>query len=676
MVVIYQDLNLPNDIDPPMNILKFLAYACLVLLILPALSIKSSAQTLPPNVLDSLQNLVSATTDDSIRGRALNKLGFHFIFNENDKALPLLDRGLAEADRFGLLFGKAELLNTKAIYFDIMGEKDSAELYFAKSLELSEANGFHSVRVLTLNGMGLFFWKSGRFDEALSYFYQALEMNAQFFPQQEESKANYLSNIGLIFQELRQYDKAIDHHNQSLEIRQRLGLVNGEAVSYANLGVCHLKLEKYEDAEQFYLMAIDKSETAANWRMYYSLHDNLANLYSLTDRPQLAIEAYKKALERPESVGENPKSDLSAYINIAAYYNNQKQPRISLQYSAKGDSILQKFPQLYNFSEGLHYARGISHFLLGNHDQGMLHMKEYSQVLDSVFSDRNAQAVAEIEKMFKTIEKDNTILKQEQTIQQKELDLQKRTLWAVSLISLVLIVSGFLFSLFKRKEAIARQAHLELRLAEQKEVARIQEERLRISRELHDNIGSYLTLLSASVEQLKERQVNGSAEKLQDLQDNLSMSMRELRKTVWLLNKQVVTVDELGIRLRDFFKPLHQNGTRIVVSTGENSGQTLTEIQTTHLFRILQEAINNAYKYSGCSLIDVKLRIEEGRTLCFVVKDDGQGFDQETIGSGNGFRNMHSRMEELQGELKISSIPNKGTVVEGCFEVQNTNICV
>jgi signal transduction histidine kinase len=138
----------------------------------------------------------------------------------------------------------------------------------------------------------------------------------------------------------------------------------------------------------------------------------------------------------------------------------------------------------------------------------------------------------------------------------------------------------------------------------------------------------------------------------------------------------VVTVDELGIRLRDFFRPLHQNGTRITVTTGENSDQILTEIQTTHLFRIIQEAINNAYKYSGCSQIDVKLRIEEGRKLCFVVEDNGKGFDVNSIERGNGLRNMESRMRELQGELKIKSFPGKGTMVEGCFEVQNTNIFV
>ncbi len=634
---------------------------------------QAAGQTLSAGELDSLSHLVRVTPDDSVRGRALNKLAFHYIFNDMNKALPLMEQGIKEADFHRLLFGKAELLNTKAIYFDIVGEKDSALHYFNQSLAISQKHGFRNIRVMSLNGMGLFKWKSGRFDEALSDFFEALEMNETYFPDQKESRANYLSNIGLIYQELRQFDKAIDYHNKSLSIRIELGLINGQSISFANLGACYRHLEQYGAAEQYYLQAIDKAKTAQNWRMYYSLHDNLANIFNLTGRADQAIGAYKKSLGRPSQVGANPKSDLSAYINLASLHNKLNQPRQAMEYAGLGFAILEKQPQLYNFSEGLHYALAESHYMLGNIAEGSKNMQAYRALLDTLFSEKNALSLAEMEKKYESVKKDNTILQQQQTIRQNVLLIQKRTFWAVLSIAMVVILSGLIFYLFKRKEVAARQASLELRLAEQKELARIQEERLRISRELHDNIGSYLTLMSASVEQLQIK--NGNGEEFQGLQDNLSVTMRELRKTVWLLNRQQVSLDEVTIRLRDFFKPFHQNGTRIIVTTEGNTDQNLTEIETTHLFRVAQEAINNAYKYAGCTRINVNLRVEAVK-LCLRIEDDGKGFDFTKIQEGNGIRNMKSRMAELQGELNIVSEPGRGTIIEGCFDLKNTNNCV
>ena len=194
---------------------------------------------------------------------------------------------------------------------------------------------------------------------------------------------------------------------------------------------------------------------------------------------------------------------------------------------------------------------------------------------------------------------------------------------------------------------------MELSLAEQKEVSRLQAERLRISRELHDNIGSYLTLMSASIEQLSIQNGNNSKDgenplKINDLQDTISMSMRELRKTVWLLNKQSVSIDEIALRIRDFFKPLHQNGTYIFVKTEGNTEEKINEIQTTQLFRVIQEAVNNAYKYAKSNKIEIKLAATSDKKLSFSIADNGEGFNLDQSNSGNGLQNIKSRIAELK----------------------------
>ena len=117
--------------------------------------------------------------------------------------------------------------------------------------------------------------------------------------------------------------------------------------------------------------------------------------------------------------------------------------------------------------------------------------KQEMQMMDTLYSINRAKSLAEIETKYETAQKDKAILEQQQTIQQKELDLRTRNLWFVSSLGLLLLIAGFLFFLFKRKEAIETSG-FGAEIAEEKERTHLQEERLRISRELHDNIGSYL----------------------------------------------------------------------------------------------------------------------------------------------------------------------------------------
>jgi signal transduction histidine kinase len=88
-----------------------------------------------------------------------------------------------------------------------------------------------------------------------------------------------------------------------------------------------------------------------------------------------------------------------------------------------------------------------------------------------------------------------------------------------------------------------------------------------------------------------------------------------------------------------------------------------------NIFRIIQEAINNAIKYSAATRIDVILQQEEN-SLSITVQDNGNGFDEKlvearsvNIESGRGFFNMYERTEYVNGNLNIKSEPGKGTRV-------------
>jgi signal transduction histidine kinase len=80
------------------------------------------------------------------------------------------------------------------------------------------------------------------------------------------------------------------------------------------------------------------------------------------------------------------------------------------------------------------------------------------------------------------------------------------------------------------------------------------------------------------------------------------------------------------------------------------------------LLLIFKEAVNNAARHSGCSRVEINLKLE-GSQLGLLVKDNGEGFDTSIEGDGQGLMSMRRRAEKLGGALKIESRPASGTTI-------------
>lgn len=621
---------------------------------------------------DSLRTQIARVKNDSVRIQLINELSFYLIFNEMPSAGKYIERGMRLAKIKHADFGFNQLLLTKGVYFDVQGKKDSAEFYFNEGLRFSRQKRFLTIEMMALNNLGMFYWGKSAFNKALNYFLSALALNKKSFPEKLESRANYENNIGLIYQELRQFHRAIQFHKAALNLRLDLNLTNDIAISNANLGLCYLELGEIKKSESYILKALNLADKAQNLRLYYSLHDNLGTIYSKIGNYQEAVEHFEKSLKRPNNVGDNPKSDLSTCINLSRLYNQLGLPRKAREYLDKGLQIVSKHEELYHFSSGIYLADAESRFLLGDLSGGRKSIEKYREITDSIFSKNSAIAAAESMKRYETLEKELTIAQQERKLNHQELQAQQTRLWLILLILVFFMVILLLLYLYKKKAMRANQEQLELKLTLQDEVLRSQQQRLQISRELHDHIGSYLTLISASVEQLTNSCEN---KQLNTLRNSLKMSMKELRRTVWLINHSAANLDEIVVKMRDFFSPLKETKIALSIELDPQSEEAeLSDFQTTHFFRIIQELVNNCVKHAVCDRIQVFIQINESGELFFRVQDNGIGFNQEIQSEGNGISNIKSRIIELNGSLAIFSKLDAGTFVEGTFPIKKTRI--
>ncbi|MFY9242581.1 MAG: ATP-binding protein, partial [Polaribacter sp.] len=91
-----------------------------------------------------------------------------------------------------------------------------------------------------------------------------------------------------------------------------------------------------------------------------------------------------------------------------------------------------------------------------------------------------------------------------------------------------------------------------------------------------------------------------------------------------------------------------------------------------NIFRVIQEAINNAIKYADAKKIEVQIS-KDNQNFIISIIDNGKGFDLNKIELGNGLSNMEKRMSEIDGKINISSKPNSGTEIKLEVSFKNTS---
>ncbi|QJD92264.1 histidine kinase [Duganella dendranthematis] len=214
-----------------------------------------------------------------------------------------------------------------------------------------------------------------------------------------------------------------------------------------------------------------------------------------------------------------------------------------------------------------------------------------------------------------------------------------------------------------------RVADAKLKVLAQRVVESQEEERARLSRDLHDGISQWLVSIKLQIEagiiRLTSGQQPAAQAVFEHAADQLSNVMAEVRRISHNLRPAIL--DDIGLAAA-----LHHLGQEYTLSSGtpvhfEASGCTdaLPDVANTVLFRLAQEALTNIERHAGASRIDITLA-GEAHGVSLRIRDDGHGFDAEGIAlhpqRGIGLRNMMERMDAIGGRFAIQSSTD-GTVV-------------
>jgi signal transduction histidine kinase/ligand-binding sensor domain-containing protein len=235
------------------------------------------------------------------------------------------------------------------------------------------------------------------------------------------------------------------------------------------------------------------------------------------------------------------------------------------------------------------------------------------------------------------------------------------TWWAYSLCALI---AGSIFYVLYRSRInqLKRKQAVQINVM----VAAQEGERKRISRDLHDEVGTKLSALKLFLSSLHEKAIDTTNEEIKSLAESseqfVTEAMQDVRRL--LLNLSPAVLEEFGystaveglINKINETKQIHFN----LVMFGMN--QRVKKEYELALYRITQELINNVLKHAEAKHVSLQIG-QRDEKIILMMEDDGKGFDVNAHKDGYGLKNLDARTKLMQGVMTIDSHPDKGTSV-------------
>lgn len=247
-------------------------------------------------------------------------------------------------------------------------------------------------------------------------------------------------------------------------------------------------------------------------------------------------------------------------------------------------------------------------------------------------------------------------------------------IWIVIICTLLIIIlAGFIaviLLLYQKKQNLFNTKLAGIKANYDKELLKtqleIQEDTFQyISREIHDNIGQFISLAKLQLNTLDISDNTPAGLRITDAVQLLTRALDELRDLSRSLNSEIIRNGGLTTAMEQLIIQLQKLAAPQVIYELKGDYQFLDEQKEIFILRILQEAINNVIRHSGADTLRISLTYENN-SLTMVTQDNGRGFDKHAIQrkkNTSGLSNMRKRAEMINASFQVESSLNTGTEI-------------
>ncbi len=361
-----------------------------------------------------------------------------------------------------------------------------------------------------------------------------------------------------------------------------------------------------------------------------------------------------KSLKIKEEIGNNQGIAVT-YNNLGNAYRLQKNYSAASQYLRKGLLIAKENGNIQDIKYN-YLSLATLDSAQGNFKQSLDHYKLYITYRDSLDNEENTRKLVQQQLQFDFSKKEALIkVEQEKKDVVNQQQLQKQKVIRNSFITGSILLLLLIFVIINRNKL--------------KRTVEMERMRSKLSRDLHDDIGSTLSsinILSRTAQNnLKQSDAEKTKASLEKINERSQRLLNNMSDIIWNINPGNDTIEEVMSRMREYATTILEakNIEYTFNFPKEKMDCKLTMDVKNNMYLIFKEAVNNLSKYSVASQVNLSLTFDE-KSIHLKVEDNGIGFNEDEVKHRGGLRNMQHRAEEIKGEINISSSPHNGTKIE------------
>lgn len=549
--------------------------------------------------------------------------------------------------------------------------------------------------------VGVALEETGLYDSAIYHQNRAMEIGRSMGDSILISSA--YQHLGVINKERSNYTEALENLLNAIRISDRIGAYYTSAMANLVISQIQFGLGKYEDAFKYVDKCIAIGRANEDLFVISAGMTERGNSKTMTGDLDGAIADFREVERVQRKLGK--RDGLASIIsNIGAvyFYKGDYRQAIANYQLAKHEAEISNDPvmigvAIQNIGEAYIYLRefdrahtqlmesldlfkkqGNKRMIIANYQY--LHdleqaRKNYQDALryfvlkdsyeDSVLNESNLAQVSSLQIAYETEKKEQAIktLKVEAELNALEISQKRNQIIGLGVAAVLVLIGLALYTSRTRYKLRAQLAEEKEQLQKGRFKAVIEaeeKERKRIAQELHDGLGQLLSTARINVSGVGDKE----NKKVKNSLSLIDQSIDEVRSISHNLMPNALVSVGLKPALEALVRKINTSG-QIATTLRVEGELFFNEAKAISIYRVIQEVINNALKYSQSDTLELHIEPKEMSTE-FVVSDCGEGFDltQITKSTGIGWSNIYSRVDLMNGKVNIYSKLGEGTTVK------------
>lgn len=587
-----------------------------------------------------------------------------YVNGDLRKALSIYQRSLPMHERADDLDGTADVLTNMASMRSFLGEHDSALAQYARGLRIHEEIHDSMAIANDLNAIGRVHMVRGDHARAVDYFRRSIKL--QRILRNERGIATSQINLGALYILQGDYTSAIAPYMDALRMARNLKDDHMSAKALVEIGTCQEALGDTSAARASYAESLRLRRGIGDAQGLLNATNKLGDLLRAQGRWVEAAARYKEAIAITDSI-EHPFGHATALIGLARIHLNDGKPSKALDLGLAAERIAREAGDI-SLDRDAAALLFDTYKALGRNGEALARHERFLALNDSLMRERNQREVLRFEYAYNYEQQAlRDSLNNVAATVRAEADQREKRLWLTGLLSIACVLGAaawlrMLYVARTKKEIVRTQTEL----VASERAREATEVRIRIARDVHDQLGSDLTklvMLGTEAKEVARTDSTRISNIASDIERIAGEANRSLGDIVWAIDPHHDSLAGLTERVRTYCERMFKYTTveHTIDCIHEGPDRSLNPATKRDIYLMMREALNNTLKHADAKHISVRF-ISSATQVEFEIKDDGEGMSVDPR-NGHGLTSMHLRAKRTGGTLAITSTAGIGTCV-------------